>query len=633
MPVASQQCGVPRRLTRQSLLFSTTNESQTQTNDDHEAQTAFKNREREIFDQLPEEDTPDPLPELLNLGDTTHESDTRNNDEGEPEFCLDLEEADATPYTARIPLEDLQALTPVALCQLTQQQPEAVHYIMRRSLADLTEIIKCYTIAVNANHINIEQKEACQAELRAALIHQSKLDQEKDSYKNRYHTYREKFKNLEPTHNDLQKELASLKTKQAKDREETERLQGEIRALKAATDRGRSRERNSGSRPPRSESSLSAERHWKDAQKKKKKERERKNRRSSNDTDGPSSDDDEAGRRPDEEQQAAVAYAHIVKNQSKTIETVRDIPSPEKFEGKKDAFDEWLRGLENKLSVTTFRDTATALRWVHQLTKGDVWQYLDARVPSLLKPKEHDAYDTLEEMIDDLVARYGDRNAYERAFSELDDMKQDQGQSFGEFYVKFRRAANKVRLDDVRDKAKPKELRLLKKKLNARYSSRLLGNRTMKTLQDLVDECYELENDFANYDKEFSKKKDDSKDNQKKSNKPANPNTGSTNRPTGNTSTDSDKTPWKNRPQAYQKLQPLDAATNERCKRDQLCTKCEGTGHRRIDPQCPLAAFGRRPWAEGFNPTRRNQANASGTTVDGQLPTGNGESENGEATV
>ena len=372
---------------------------------------------------------------------------------------------------------------------------------------------------------------------------------------------------------------------------------------------------------------------------------DKNHRRSHNDSEPEpdSGSDSDSGSDTNEKPQNLDNYANLVhKDQRKPIETVRDVESPRKFDVDGSVFEEWFRGLENKLAVTTFRDTNTGLRWIHQHTTGEVWAYLEARVPTLLHRNNHDSYDTIQEMLEDLVAKYGDRNAYERAFSELEEMKQEQGQGFSEFYVKFRRNANLVRLDDVRDKVKPHELRMLKKKLNIRYSNRVLAARHIKNLNDLVTECYQLENDFTNFDKEHYKRADKDRANngttivkrgRNRENNNAYTNTVATPPAVAirqRTEPRTTKIPWEQRPRQFQNLGATTKASNDRCYESHLCQKCELTGHRRTDSSCPLYGYERRPWANDFRPTWSNRGtrpNASGAATMAE------ESENGEATV
>ena len=561
---------------------------------------------------MPADLAPDPneqpdVPETFNLGDFTHQNDIQNYGEEDSEFVIDRE-IDGEIQCIKIPFEDLQELDITKFEELVKDFPFAVHYILRRAFTEARKIIITahhYETAINTHDNQLSV-------LRTQLIDAHEKADEAEArvthYKDKYSKFADKLKTLQKEHDAREKEMESARARAMTSEKHAMTLE---KQLKARNDKNHRRSHDDSEPEPDSDS------------------------------------DSDSGSDTNEKPQNLDDYANLVhKDQRKPIETDRDVESPKKFDVDGSVFEEWFRGLENKLAVTTFRDTGTGLRGIHQHTTGEVWAYLEARVPTLLHRNDRDSYDTIQEMLEDLVAKYGDRNAYERAFSELEEMKQEQGQGFSEFYVKFRRNANLVRLDDVRDKVKPHELRMLKKKLNIRYSNRVLAARHIKNLNDLVTECYQLENDFTNFDKEHYKRADKDRANngttivkrgrnRENNNANANAYTNTVATPPAvairqRTEPRTTKIPWEQRPRQFQNLGATTKASNDRCYESHLCQKCELTGHRRTDSSCPLYGYERRPWANDFRPTWSNRGtrpNASGAATMAE------ESENGEATV
>lgn len=175
------------------------------------------------------------------------------------------------------------------------------------------------------------------------------------------------------------------------------------------------------------------------------------------------------------------------------IKSSRDVLTLEKFgnDGRL-AFDKQIRDLENKVGSTTFRNVTASLAYVYSLTKGDVQQLLDLRIPSRLsKSTTIDPFQTLDELLEYLIDRYGQRNQANRSFYNLAALKQSDKDTFSVYYSKFQKYRIRVYLTTKSKK------QLLEGSLNYRYSNRLIDSAVYASLKDLVTKLYNIEDGFA----------------------------------------------------------------------------------------------------------------------------------------
>lgn len=87
-------------------------------------------------------------------------------------------------------------------------------------------------------------------------------------------------------------------------------------------------------------------------------------------------------------------------NQPSTVTPNRDVPVPRAFAGTDEEFYPWLRTLENKLGVTSFRSVEDGLRYVQGLLGGSAWSQVNARVLSAFTGYLcKDSYASVEDMI------------------------------------------------------------------------------------------------------------------------------------------------------------------------------------------------------------------------------------------
>lgn len=175
------------------------------------------------------------------------------------------------------------------------------------------------------------------------------------------------------------------------------------------------------------------------------------------------------------------------------IKSSRDVLTLEKFgnDGRL-AFDKQIRDLENKVSSTTFRNVTASLAYVYSLTKGDVQQLLDLRIPSRLsKSATIDPFQILDELLKYLIDRYGQRNQANRSFYNLAALKQSDKDTFSVYYSKFQKYRIRVYLTTESKK------QLLEGSLNYCYSNRLIDGVVCASLKDLVTKLYNIKDGFT----------------------------------------------------------------------------------------------------------------------------------------
>lgn len=274
------------------------------------------------------------------------------------------------------------------------------------------------------------------------------------------------------------------------------------------------------------------------------------------------------------------------------MKSSRDVPTPAKFANDGNpAFDEWLRDVENKIGSTTFRDVPSALAYVHSLTKGNVWQLLDPRIPSRInKNSTINAFKTLEELLEYLCERFGQRDQANKSFHELATLKQG-NESFSDHYTKFQKYRARVNLTDDSEK------QLLEASLNYRYANRLVDGVPCKTLNELVSKCYNLEDGFARLDASKPPRDREREGNDKGRGRGRGGGT------RGGRATDNNASallPYSELPEKYKGLKPLTDDERQKLIRSGHCLRCREPGHHSRDASCVLKKYQYAPRANAM---------------------------------
>lgn len=276
------------------------------------------------------------------------------------------------------------------------------------------------------------------------------------------------------------------------------------------------------------------------------------------------------------------------------METNRGVRDPDKFgaDGEPE-FDEWLGDVDNKLGVTTFQSKDQSMSWLLSKTKGEVRALLKPRVPTRLSSYvKHssmtDMFASIEEMIDLLIDRFGQRDVSNKSFLELAKLKQSEKQTFTEHYTKFQRLRACVSMTEEN------EMQTLENSLSYRYQNRLVSGAPPETLKELVKTLYHIENGFTRLDMNKPPPKKDG--NTGNSNGGGNGNgNGGRNRGGGGRGNggqnNSNLLPYADLPDKYKNLKPLSEDQRRELIRSDKCLRCREPGHHSRDPVCILKKY------------------------------------------
>jgi hypothetical protein len=182
----------------------------------------------------------------------------------------------------------------------------------------------------------------------------------------------------------------------------------------------------------------------------------------------------------------------MVPTQSKAIELVRGLESPTEYNATGD-FDQWLQSLELRLSNASFKTQIDAMQFIQSLLDGTARQLTLARMPSRLSNRPvPNPYCSAEDMLNQVSERFGVRDVEQRAMAELSKLKQNDDESFRDFYARYQ-------IYDVYVTVGMPELArvmTLQGKLNYRYSAKVLDGTGYSTKRELADKCCNLDRAF-----------------------------------------------------------------------------------------------------------------------------------------
>ena len=271
-------------------------------------------------------------------------------------------------------------------------------------------------------------------------------------------------------------------------------------------------------------------------------------------------------------------------DQEKVIITDKATPNPAPFSGQdKDyTINAFVRALEPKLAVTTFRTDKDGLQFVLNLLKGSAWRLCNSRVPATLaRGTCYNPFSNIEEMIDELYKRFGTVNTEGEALLAIRQLRQGPNQTFASLHARFLEYRSQLpHLSDAM------EMDMLHGMLNETYLLKFASQSPCHTAKEMVEHLTHLDTQLKKTKIILASSTTSTSGSTRRSEPKTRSNTPTT--APGTRSLSSEDLPEK-----YRNLPHLTPELRVKLIQENKCLRCRGPGHRQTEAVCPLYNYGR----------------------------------------
>ena len=272
-------------------------------------------------------------------------------------------------------------------------------------------------------------------------------------------------------------------------------------------------------------------------------------------------------------------------HQAFPVVTDKNTPVPAPFSGqdRDHSVKEFVRSLEFKLSMTSFRTNDDGLRWVLAYLRGAAWRLCASRIPSALAGETcHHPFADIEEMLGELRERFGQKNTEGEALTAIRQLRQGPNQSFGSIYTRFVEYRSQIPyLSDAM------EMDALQCLLNETYLRVFASQSPCRTAKDMVDRLLYIDEQQKKTKALLGGLAKTSSSSKSKQGSP--PTTTTNPRGAGQ---------YNEVPQKYRNMPQLTPELREQLMSANKCLRCRESGHKQFEAACPLYNVGppgRRP--------------------------------------